>query len=1488
MKIQKSRNSRQPQKDYSSVCHQQGRMLTDSDLTEQALISRDRLNAALRDVIGSGTPRQGALVQITESGGDQLPTLHWGRVYVDGIAGEVRADGTAPDSDLFDYAHQLHYPSAPALPTTPHRLYVDIWERSVTWLEDDALRDPGLHGADTSARTQTMAQVKWCDAALDPLCDDVNPTIGNARLRLVLRSLATSTDPCDPCADELQLSDAVGNYLFRVEVHDVTYDSNEQPEAVVLKWSSENGAEAYATADVPPDFASNQFVYEFFDTTSEKHLGVHLGRDASGDRFIDGRRPAFVSTFSDSSALAREFVRRWDGWCRIEKAGSDWQLTEGFEGSIDLTSGVGVDSPGHVEQGGDSVGIELRVISLTIELADFALLAGDYWSVPVREAIHRQGDLLLEDEASGDGVPPHGEPHHFMQLVDVGASGEMRLPVVSGCDTYGACQLPQFPSLTDLRAEDICVDNAVCDQLGEYATVQDALDHLCQERDLRWHNRHLHGWGIVCGLNLECDPDEAGNVILNAGYALDCDGNDLVVAEDDERLRHQNILRLLKQEDIDPDTLDEDDGLCLYLEQDQERGLRVRIERYDAEEETWVDRLRETLLYEFYDDCILGLIESLTGELQETDVEARCALTRCGRQEIRPVQRRTLTLTNILFEYKQGDGSTVLNISPCEHALLEDLYDRLRSHLRSKTFCAQFEHLDFPPYPFAGVKACRATWFTPDPLDHLRPDPDGKRVFGWRRNSDRVFVFEQLKDGCIGDLVGYFVVPQLDKGSISDLTVDRDGVIHVVGIVHEEDTLFARGKLSGADGDGCEIKIDWQTSFICGVKIVRLKASPWSTKQFYAVGLCKGVYLLEPETLFAEAKIERDPDWAFPAAGHIDFHVTGTVVVCTAASAKVDCELGEYDRLVIFNASPEAAEGGKDARSLVPIVNDRPVRGSDGLVVAPTGGIGRDAAVEIAFPESAAATPGKDVVLYLVADIGDKKTLCRFDINGLKQRSEKDAEWVGEFYHSFDVASHVALSYVRGGKLDGVVATRYAMHDMQYIPGDLKQYRSGLLDSIPVQAGPVDIVTNDALGQVHVLNHMGQSITVLDYSLQVYQEARPELRAYRADVIAAFFQLLSGLLQYLKDCFCNHLLVKCPECDDEDKVYLGCLSMRDGEVYNICNFTKRRYVKTFMSVSYWLSLIPIGPLVHWAIEQMCCLVLPNVFKRDEVSTPSISAMQLGTINTAVNTDHGRLLQAVSSAGRDVGKKGLNELVRAGYKDRSSVEDLIGTEYHYRPGITPKLKPAFAGDGALKAKLEDIEAARARTEADVEVLQSELNGLRQQAAGQGKVDADVQQLKSELSTLREDRAQEKQTADAEIAALKGEVATLRQERVLEKQTADAEVGQLKTELEALKQERTATDAKLAELDRTKSELGEAKSEIESLRGSVQPLINGAKPVGSISGLTDTNREILERNRITTIRQLAEADPAMLKELGINARTATSLVNKANEAVTFSGR
>lgn len=47
---------------------------------------------------------------------------------------------------------------------------------------------------------------------------------------------------------------------------------------------------------------------------------------------------------------------------------------------------------------------------------------------------------------------------------------------------------------------------------------------------LKLHNRALHGFGIVSGLNVTV---QSGKVIVTAGLALDCEGNELLVATDE-------------------------------------------------------------------------------------------------------------------------------------------------------------------------------------------------------------------------------------------------------------------------------------------------------------------------------------------------------------------------------------------------------------------------------------------------------------------------------------------------------------------------------------------------------------------------------------------------------------------------------------------------------------------------------------------------------------------------------------------------------------------------------------------------------------------------------------------------------------------------------------------------------------------------------------------------------------------------------------------
>ncbi len=283
MKTQISRNTFRPQKRYSGVYQQQGRMVVDADVNEQADISRTRLDDALEDVVGSGIPEAGGLDVISD--GDGGIEIVPGRVYVDGIPAEV----TAPEGvATVPYGHQEDFPDPPPTPNAVlsppeespgeavvYAVYVDVWERPVLAFEDATLIDPGLHGADTCTRTRTMAQVKWCPAGRNPEETTFNPRIGNAELTLELRDATTAANRCDPCAEEIELDTGSGNYLFRVEVHDFGRDAGGNAR-LTLKWSSENGAEQYRVNDTPSDFTTGQWVYEFFNENTETLVGWHL------------------------------------------------------------------------------------------------------------------------------------------------------------------------------------------------------------------------------------------------------------------------------------------------------------------------------------------------------------------------------------------------------------------------------------------------------------------------------------------------------------------------------------------------------------------------------------------------------------------------------------------------------------------------------------------------------------------------------------------------------------------------------------------------------------------------------------------------------------------------------------------------------------------------------------------------------------------------------------------------------------------------------------------------------------------------------------------------------------------------------------------------------------------------------------------------------------------------------------------------------------
>lgn len=458
MKAQISRDSHQPSKRYGGVFQQQGRMVTDADWNELVTIVNRRQQEALRTTVGGGTPRDSGAVHISQTRtapGDLQATgeVRWGSVVVDGLYAEVAGDSNA--GGVFDYAKQRDFPSPPTLPTgQAHGLYVDVWERLVIAPQDPNLMDPALRGADTCVRTEVLAQVKFTGDLTSVTNADLNPSRGDARFDLV----PVSVDPTlDVCSQDSTSAIELGSHLFRLEVHSVLGNAH-NPTEVVLKWSRENGAEAYATTSVPPDFVVGDWVFEEFDDTTERHLGVHLNSGAVEHGVLTRAYP---------SPPSKQYVRRWDGMCTLSRNTNGWSLVSGEHRGTALP-------PGALSSG--VLDLDLDVLQMTLQLQGRRFVAGDFWYALVRP----QGDIrILSPE-------PVGIHHHYLALLAFDASGAPIAPDIN------AMRSLDFPPLSDLTADSVGYDPSVTTSRWEHITegavpppetVQDAIDLLAGELD---------------------------------------------------------------------------------------------------------------------------------------------------------------------------------------------------------------------------------------------------------------------------------------------------------------------------------------------------------------------------------------------------------------------------------------------------------------------------------------------------------------------------------------------------------------------------------------------------------------------------------------------------------------------------------------------------------------------------------------------------------------------------------------------------------------------------------------------------------------------------------------------------------------------------------------------------------------------------------------------------------------------------------------------
>lgn len=457
----------QRKKHYRGVNHQQGRVGLDADWNEQSEIAAYRTETEALDVIGpSGAPKHhpgfAISVPIGTPNGDFI--LGPGRFYVNGILCE--------NEEMVLFTKQPHLPGTSSLAAGRYLVYLDVWQRHLSALDDPEIREVALGGPDTATRSQILWQVKTmpvdatigCASASTEWANIIAPS--NGQLSARVQPDAQSDKPCivPPGAGYRRLE----NQLYRVEIHEAGPSWEERlmgPNVrmvapATFKWSRDNGSIAARIASITGNtitlttsrkdsalgLAPGQWI-EVIDAGLELRgePGPLIRITAVDDLVLTVDPATVIGTFPSTLDMALlPKVRRWDS------AGSaSATIPSTNDGFIPLEDGV------------------------EIKFESGSHRTGDYWMIPARTD---KGNIEWPQDSATPAKPlpqlSHGIIHHFCRLaiIDVASNGVVTVP--EDCRRL-------FPPLTELEDACGCCTKTV-GETGEadYRFIQEAIDSL--------------------------------------------------------------------------------------------------------------------------------------------------------------------------------------------------------------------------------------------------------------------------------------------------------------------------------------------------------------------------------------------------------------------------------------------------------------------------------------------------------------------------------------------------------------------------------------------------------------------------------------------------------------------------------------------------------------------------------------------------------------------------------------------------------------------------------------------------------------------------------------------------------------------------------------------------------------------------------------------------------------------------------------------------
>ncbi|MBX3640388.1 MAG: hypothetical protein KF888_07735 [Nitrosomonas sp.] len=439
MKGDFSRDTFNPHKHFSRVLQQQGRVQLDADTNEQTAILLHYLRTLAADLIGPyARPAGSDGFKITGYEGGNF-SISAGRFYVDGILCE-NEDAEAT------YKNQPDYPDPPDLSDLLCKngiclIYLDVWERHITELEDPDIREKALGGPDTTTRTKVVCQVKVdagdnddgsCMFTSDLSCTtDIHcnwkawkecwQSDNRGRLRARVKLPEDSTDPCLAAPDAKYRGQE--NQLYRIEIHKGGQAKNGGNSCATFKWSRDNGSVVSRVVEFsgkelvvekPHGFKAGIWVEIISDGQELRGEPGSLVKliKVDGDRFML-ESPVPASCTETERQPAKIKIRRWD-----QRGSGNLKLENG---AVPITESND-NNDGWIEI---ENGIKIQFVPTCEDSGAHRYRTGDYWLIPARIAT---GDIEWPQDDQDKEMPcaqlPHGIYHHYAPLAIIKTDGD--------------------------------------------------------------------------------------------------------------------------------------------------------------------------------------------------------------------------------------------------------------------------------------------------------------------------------------------------------------------------------------------------------------------------------------------------------------------------------------------------------------------------------------------------------------------------------------------------------------------------------------------------------------------------------------------------------------------------------------------------------------------------------------------------------------------------------------------------------------------------------------------------------------------------------------------------------------------------------------------------------------------------------------------------------------------------------------------------------